>query len=93
MWTRRFVSVLLAMTLALGAIAMPRQASAIDDNWGFLDPPMENAGDPDTPGATRRMETFRALGQIRIQAQVRVAGIPTIQVFFLNFLIASARAR
>lgn len=50
MWTRRFVSVLLAMILALGLVSTPRQAAAIDDRWWFLyEPPPSDAGDPDGP--------------------------------------------
>lgn len=93
MWTRKVVSVLLATILAVGLVAVPRQASAIDDNWWFLDPPPQNAGDPDTPGLNRSMDTFRALGSLRVQAQIRITGIPYVQLVFFRIVRPIDRTR
>jgi hypothetical protein len=72
MWTRRFVSVLLAMILAAGLVALPRQAAAIDDNWWFLDPPTENAGDPDGagPGNIRHMQVLASSLTVTVLSRI-----------------------
>jgi hypothetical protein len=47
---RWFATLLVAMTLVVGLVAAPRPAAAIDDRYPWLQPPPEEAGEPDGPG-------------------------------------------